>query len=163
MEIIGNLAKAVDLQLFRNTLAPRAALITAEIALGDGRGHRQGQPTPIYGSENRSTADAEFLYHHPYFSGSTIRSTEIVGRLLVVDVTQEAVALALGVRIEDLGRDGDWLPCQRLTSEIFAQGAQALRLPSARHAGGTNLIVERSAGMTCLSEGEIAYRVIENK
>lgn len=161
MVSIGGLAEALDLRLFRDTPAPRLALATAEVALGDGRGHRRRGPTPIYGSEARSTADAEFLYHHPYFSGSTIRCTELLGRLLVIDVTQEAVAMALGISVEDLVRDEDWLPCQRLTSEIFAQGVQALRLPSAREASGTNVIVERSAGMTHLSEGEIAYRVIE--
>jgi hypothetical protein len=36
-----------------------------------------------------------------------------------------------------------------------------VRLPSVRHHGGVNMIVERSAAMTCLTEVNIAYRVIE--
>ena len=161
MADVGDLAEAVDLRLFRNTPPPIAALETSEKALSDGRGHRKSEPAPIYGSEDSPTADAEFLHHHPYFSGSTIRQTELHGRLLVLDVLQDGVEDALNVATEDLVRETDWHPCQELAGKLFASGVQALRLPSVRNAGGTNLIIERSAGVRHLREAEIVYRVIE--
>jgi hypothetical protein len=154
--------EAVDLEIYRNTPRPKKALETDEVATHAARGHQVGEPTPVYTGCSQPTADAEFRHAHPALVGCEIRSTVLVGRLLLIDATQEAIAEALETSVAALERPNDWSACQRLTREAFAQGAQAVKLRSVRNRPhGANVIVERSAALELLRESKTFYRILK--
>lgn len=160
---IAALGAVLDIDFWRNTRRDWPAKDTAAVASYDGRGHRAGEPVPVYGANPRLAADDEFLYAHPIYSGMEIRSTKLTGRLWIVDGTQEAVAATLEATVAQLSDPQDRSVCQRVTHELFRQGAHAFKVRSARaRTHGDVLIVERSAARELLKEEEIVYRTIVN-
>lgn len=157
----GSLGEVSDIAIWRNTPASVSAKTTSANADYDGRGHRRGEPVPLYGADPQQAADDEFLHAHPVYADVEIRSTKLTGSLFVVDASQDAIAAALGSTPGQLSDPNDRSICQRITSELFAAGVQALRLPSARaNSSGSIVIVERSAALELLREEEIVYRTI---
>jgi hypothetical protein len=155
------LGATVDIDFWRNTLRGRQAKLLAAVATYDGRGHRRGEPVPLYGANPRLAADDEFLHAHPLYSGLKIRSTRLTGRLLMVDGTQDAVADVLETTVEQLSDPNDQSVCQRVAAELFGQGVHVLQILSSRaRSRGSVLIVERSAALELLREDEIVYRTI---
>lgn len=158
MVSFGSFGEVVPVSLSRVTVASRPALEIAAVATYDGRGHRIGEPVPLYASEDWETARAEFLFHHPALEGVLVRCTTLTGRLLVVDVIQTDAATAAGTTVKALTADPP-TECQRFTAEAFAKGAEAVRLPSARREeDGVNLVVQRAAALASLSEAAVEYR-----
>lgn len=147
---IGRFAKEVDLKLVRITAASRDAFEIAEVATYEGRCHQVGDPVPLYSSETYETAEVEFLFNHPYFSGTRIRCTTLVGRLLVIEGSHPSALGALGLALADL-KSHDRSACQRFSQEAFRSGIQAVRLPSVRHEGGLNVAVGRWAALNLLT------------
>jgi hypothetical protein len=158
MVLLRSFGEVVDLSLCRITVAPRLALEIPPVAAYEGRGHRIGEAPCLYSSEDWSTARAEFLYHHPALLGVEVRCTTLAGSLLVVDVvTHGDAAAAAGSSVEALIADPA-TECQRFVAAAFAEGLHAVRLPSARLAGGVNVIVQRAAALASLEDRAIEWR-----
>ncbi len=155
------LGDIVDVCLWRNTRKGMPAKRLATMADYPSRGYRPGEPTALHAAETQSAADKEFLHAHSVYAGVEIRTTTLAGRLLLVDGTRDAIATALGTTPSQLSHPSDYSACQRVASELFAQGVQALRILSARSRSGDSVvIVERAAALALLQEVEIVYRVI---
>jgi hypothetical protein len=159
-----SLVTDLDKDIWRNTPRGRRALEISAKASYDGRGHRKGEPAPLYGGYPQPVVDDEFLHTHPFRSGTEIRSTRLTGHLLAVDGTQDAIAVALGTTVAQLSNPDDRSICQRITRELFAEGFQALWLPSARAiTPGAIVIIEHSAALELLREEDVLYRTITKR
>jgi hypothetical protein len=157
---LARLGESVDLLVIRITPAPRSARELSAVATYVARCHRVGDPVPMYASEGLEVAQSEFAHHFPDFLGSKVRCTTLAGRVKLVDALRQEVLDECRTRVADLTGD-DLAPCQHLAALAFSCGIDAVRLPSARHPGGTNVAVAQSAAVSLLIEVDITFRVLE--
>jgi RES domain len=149
-----------NVELWRNTSRGASAKALSASASYPGRGHRPGDRAPLYGGESLAVADDEFLHAHPAYAGVEIRSTRLIGDLLVLDGTKGIDVNGDRIAPSELADPADRSTCQQVAQELFAQGYQALRLLSSRaRRAGTIVIVEYQAALDLLEEVEVLYRV----
>lgn len=144
-------------QVMRMTPPRRGSKELSNPASYSGRAHVAGDDVPLYASEDAATARKEFRHHHPDFVGTEVRLTTLAGSLLVMDATDNDVIEAAGVVAADLV-DEDPSHCQRFAAWAWAEGAQAIRLPSAR-GNGTNIVVAH-ASLGHLQESDVGFETL---
>ena len=112
-----------------------------------GRWNRVGQPT-LYFSADHATAVAEF--HQDVVRPGTLAAYDLHGEA-IIDLTDAAVRQLLGIADTDLTANWETIvalrrgepPGWRIADRVIAGGAHGALVPSAVHAGGTNLVLWR--------------------
>jgi len=136
-----------DLDIVRFTPHSVDAKDIAAIAAYAGRAHRIGDPVPLYTSETSDVAEREFGHHRIELRGRHVRRTRLHAQLRTADLLTRAQAEAAGTTLEALSAEA-WDECQRVVQQAFAQGAEAVRLLSARCAldpTAINVVISRAA------------------
>ena len=134
------------LRVYRATWRSTGALESAREADTAMRGHRAGEPVPIYASLEFETAVREVeRVFGMRLDGALLRCTTLDFVGAVFDARDEHALTAAGITIDELRAENDRSSVYRLIDYACGLGAQAVVVPSIAVADRWNLFVLRDA------------------